>query len=317
MDMKKYVMVFLTIGLLFGCKEEYDFKLADQAPKLVVEGIVTNGPGPYYVRLTLSQSTYTTDNWDSTHRDGSGDYFKPVLDAKVIITDNQGFIDTLIPCKDTFYIHHTWSPDGINLLSDSTLNFYPTAHIFGYYQTNSIVGIPGNTYNLKVLWNGAEYNSSCYMPPVPEIDSVTYEFTPAAIIGKSDFYIPKIWFKDNPSTKDYYLFRTGEGLVWGRSILSDENMKSDIDGLNVFQGETHSWWLNAYPWPGQEYSIEMSSITKEIYDYYQSLIMQFRNDGGVYTPAPASPPTNITNGALGYFRASAVQMVHDTMPNSP
>ncbi len=314
--MKNYSIVFLMIVFLFGCKDEYDFKLADQSPKLVVEGIITDGPGPYYVRLTLSQSTYTTDGLDSTHLYGVGDYFKPVLDAKVVISDNQGIIDTLRPCKDTFYIHHTWTFDGVNYISDSMLYFYPTAHIFGYYQTNSIVGVPGNTYNLKVLWNGAEYNSSCYMPAVPKIDSVTYEFTRGAI-GKEDFYIPKIWFKDNPLTKDYYLFRTSGGMAWGRSVLSDDNMKANISGLNVFQGETHSWWLNSYPWTGQAYSIEMSSITKEIYDYYQALIMQFRNDGGVYTPTPASPPTNITNGAFGYFRASAVQMVHDTMPNSP
>jgi hypothetical protein len=308
----KNITYLLIMMLFFGCKEEFDLRLPDMAPKLVVEGIVTNGPGPHYVRLTLSQSAFLDYTYDSIY--GGGYHFNPILDAKLIISDNLGTSDTLIPCKDTFYVHHSWTYDSITFHNDSSLVFYPTAHLYGYFQTNSIIGIPGNTYYLKVLWNGVEYNSSCFMPPLPKIDSVTYDFTRGAP-GKSDFYIPKIWFKDNPSTKDYYLFKTTGGNAWGRSVLSDDNINSNITGLNVFQGETHSWWLNSYPWPGQVYSIEMSSITKEIYDYYRALIMQFRNDGGIYTPSPASPPTNITNGALGYFRASSIQFVQDTMPD--
>jgi len=305
--------LYLVLILLFGCTEKYDFKFPAQDAKLVVEGIITNNPGPYYVRLTLSKSTFTLNYNDSIGNDFYSDGYTPVLDAKLIISDNHGTTDTLVPCKDTIYNIYTWSPDNIIFYTDTLIQIYPTAHIHGYYQTNKIIGTPGYIYYLKILWQGKEYNSSCYMPPVPEIDSVTYEFTRAAIIGKEDYYIPKIWFKDNPATEDYYLFKTS-GSVWGRSVLSDENIKANITGLNVFQGETHEWWRNGYPWAGYPYKIEMHSITKEIYNYYQALIMQFRNDGGVYTPSPASPPTNITNGAQGYFRASSVQVVQDTMP---
>lgn len=307
-------IVFSLLILVSGCTEKYDFKFPEQDANLVVEGIVTNGPGPHYVRLTLSKSTFELSYNDSTGYSQFNDGYIPVLDATITISDDSGNTDTLIHSPDSAYRYFYWDEAGI--LKDSVMDFNPTAHIFGFYQTNSFIGVPGNTYYLKILWKGKEYNSSCFMPPVPEIDSITYEFTRAAIIGKEDFYIPKIWFKDNPATKDYYLFKTG-GLVWGRSVLSDINIKSNITGLNVFQGETHEWWLNGYPWPGWVYQIEMSSITKEIYDYYQALIMQFRNDGGVYTPSPASPPTNISNGAQGYFSASSVQVVQDTMPESP
>jgi len=309
----KNKILYLLLILFSGCTEKYDFKFSEQAPKLVVEGIVTNGPGPHYVRLTLSKTTFELSFNESTGYSQFDDGYTPVLDATIIISDNHGETDTLIPTSDSAYRYFYWDEAGIQ--RDSVMDFNPKAHIFGFYQTNLLKGVPGNTYYLKVLWNGKEYNSICYMPPVPEIDSVTYEFTKGAI-GKSDFYIPKIWFKDNPATEDYYLFKTS-GWVWGRSVLSDVNMKSNVTGLNVFQGETHEWWRNGYPWAGYPYTIEMSSITKEIYDYYQALIMQFRNDGGVYTPSPASPPTNISNGAQGYFRASSVQVVQDTMPASP
>ena len=58
-----------------------------------------------------------------------------------------------------------------------------------------------------------------------------------------------------------------------------------------------------------DYFIEMHSLTKEGYDYYKVLIQMFKTDGGGYSPSPASPPTNMDNGALGFFRASAVNRV--------
>jgi len=307
-------VLYLLLILLCGCTEEYDFEFPDQAPKLVVEGVVTNESGPYYVRLTLSKTTFELSYNDSLGHNPFDDGYTPVLDATIIISDNHGETDTLIPSPDSITFYNYWIFEGVNY-GDTITEIIPNAHAFGYYQTNSLAGVPGNTYYLKILWKGSEYNSTCYMPPVPEVDSVTYEFRLGAT-GKSNFYVPNIWFKDNPATEDYYLFKT-EGMAWGRSVFSDVNIKSNITGLNVFQGETHEWWRNNYPWPSQNYRIEMSSITKEIYNYYHALIIQFRNDGGVYTPSPASPPTNITNGALGYFRASSLQIVQDTMPASP
>ncbi len=152
------------------------------------------------------------------------------------------------------------------------------------------------------------------MPPVPKIDSLTYSYTLGAT-GKDGYYIPHIWFKDNPATKDYYLFSTtGSGGVWARAVLSDENIRTNIVGLDVFKGKSPDWWMIGYPSAGSFYKITMNSVTKEIFDYYKALISQFRNDGGVYTPSPASLPSNISNEALGYFRASTIQTVKNIMP---
>jgi len=84
--------------------------------------------------------------------------------------------------------------------------------------------------------------------------------------------------------------------------------------LAVFKGETAEWWINSYPRLDDEYRIRMYSITEEGYNYYKALIAQFKNDGGTYSPAPASPPTNIDNGGLGFFRASAVNVIRGKMP---
>ena len=62
-------------------------------------------------------------------------------------------------------------------------------------------------------------------------------------------------------------------------------------------------------WTAQQHWVSLFSLTYEAYLYYKALLSQFENDGGTFKPSPASPPSNISNGALGIFRASAL----DTM----
>ena len=83
-----------------------------------------------------------------------------------------------------------------------------------------------------------------------------------------------------------------------------------MDGLDVCKGISPEYWMTAYPdaYTGY-YFIEMHSLTKQGYDYYKALLQQFRTDGGVYSPTPATPPGNIDNGALGFFKTSAVNRV--------
>lgn len=309
--MVKYFCIILVVLVSASCTEEFPVDFPEREPKLVVEAVVTDQPGPYYVRLTLSKSTFASQNYNDTiNEQWLFDGFEPVLGAKVIISDSKGTIDTLVNSPDSIYGFYRII-DGMRV--DSVLTINPQGHFLGYYQTRKLKGKPGNTYHLKIKWNNREYSSTCFMPPVPSIDSVTYSFTEGAP-GKFNYYIPQIWFKDNPKTKDYYLF-TGIGGVTNGITLNDELINEKVSGLDVFKGVWLEWWTNSYPMPGMYYKIELNSVTKELYDYYNALVMQVRNDGGVYSPSPASPPSNISNGALGYFRASAVQIVEDTLPD--
>jgi hypothetical protein len=305
--------IFIIIAVLFivlcSCTEEFKVDLSDIDSKLVVECSLLNTDSIHYVKLSLSKASFLSIDTDTTWF-GIINKYPPVTDALVIISDDIGTIDTLVGEPDSVYY---WNP----LLNDSILRLNDYSLSKGYYSTRKLKVSSGITYSLNIQWTGTSYQSSCYMPFVPTIDSVGYAYTQGET-GKSNYYIPYIWFKDNPNTKDYYLFITNMGSgVWPRAILSDEFLKYNVDGIDVFKGESVDYWRNAYPTEahyGFPYKIEMHAITEEIYDYYKALISQFRNDGGVYTPSPASPPSNISNGALGYFRASSVQVVEDIMP---
>jgi hypothetical protein len=47
----------------------------------------------------------------------------------------------------------------------------------------------------------------------------------------------------------------------------------------------------------------MYSVDRKTYHFYKALIDQFNNDGGAFSPTPATPDGNISGNAIGIFRA--------------
>ena len=321
--MRNLFIVFILCFFTNSCIDYYDLNLKANEPRLVVEGVITNQDGPYLIRLTKSRLIFTYDNsvasnpalnyndtiYPFSKYTPRGDGAEAIQNAKIFITDQNTFItDTLVKCSEGKWHYMN---DSIHNDFSSYFEVADTSILFGYYKTSKLKGIVGHTYSLTVRWQDKEYHAESYMPPVPEIDSVHFNYTKGEI-GKNDFNIPLIYFKEPQNERNYYLFITpGGGRVWTYSILSDEYLKDYVNGLDVCKGVSPDYWMTAYPDENtiKYFSIEMHSLTKDAYDYYNGLLQQFRTDGGGYSPNPASPPTNLDNGALGFFRASAVNRV--------
>jgi hypothetical protein len=77
------VLCFLGIILSSACQKVINVDLNEAAPKIVIEGLITDRPGSYVVTLSSSGSYFNQP------------VLPPVSGAKVIITDNLGTIDTL------------------------------------------------------------------------------------------------------------------------------------------------------------------------------------------------------------------------------
>lgn len=306
--------LFILIFIYFitnSCIDDYALNFKTDEARLVVDGAITNKNEPYIIFLTKSLAQLSSDSYENRKYNSYLNSYvgaEYINDAKVYITDiNESVTDTLVK----FWSKNRFLPDNADELyihsSDST-------YYYGCYQTTKLRGIPGHTYALTIKWQNKEYHAESYMPPVPPLDSVQFNFTKGEV-GKEDYNIPLIFFKEPQNERNYYLFITpGSNRVWPYSILSDEYLKEYVNGLDVCKGVAPDYWMTAYPyvWDGRlfdDYFIEMHSLTKEAYEYYKVLIQQFRTDGGGYSPSPASPPTNLDNGALGFFRASAVNRV--------
>jgi hypothetical protein len=81
----------LTVLIFSGCQEVINVDLNEAAPRIVIEGLINDGPGPYKVMISMSGSYFNQP------------VLPPVSGAEVIITDNTGTIDTLTEAKPGIY----------------------------------------------------------------------------------------------------------------------------------------------------------------------------------------------------------------------
>ena len=304
---------FVTVSALLlasSCTEEFDLELKGE-PKLVIEMQITNRKPPYHTQLIKSKSNYNLmPEFERGDEFIKADYEK-VSDALIIVSDvESGVIDTLALCPDSVlrwddYLEEYYYEESDSKGSD------------GHYITTKIVGIPEHTYRLRVEWQGNVYTSECKMPKAVTIDTITsYREADKFKDGAGAGFIPYLWFHDDPTTSNYYVF---ESLVycsefWGINIMNDERVSSDnICGIDAYSGEAPNGYTRNTIISGTHMSkergydlVSLYSVTKEVYDYYDSLIKQIRYDGGNHSPSPASAPTNIKGGALGVFNAASV-----------
>jgi hypothetical protein len=83
MMLKKYFSAILLGVFLLGCDKEITLPLDENQSKLVIDAVVTDEMGPYYVKLTKSVAVSAASK------------FPEVSNALVIMKDNFGLSDTL------------------------------------------------------------------------------------------------------------------------------------------------------------------------------------------------------------------------------
>ncbi|OJJ21107.1 hypothetical protein BKI52_11095 [marine bacterium AO1-C] len=303
-----YISQIILLALAsVSCEERIDSALLTGDPVITINGMITNQPGPYYVRITKSVTdlTKTTDRVFLNK-------FDPVHQAVVTINDDHGNIDTLKP----------WKVDG-----------EPDWLKGGVYHTTHLQGVVGRTYTLTVVHEGGVYQAVATIPAAPlAIDEVKYAKSKDQI---NDSRVPLVSFQEPQQQKDYYRFFyrpyginpvTHElSLIGGYSpgpnnfwqlispqffIFDDQLLTTHVVDLKLEDESLTSQELfppSAHPF-GLKTKVEMEihTITKEAYEYFSAV-----KENLLFTPnqpfgtAPASPPTNISNGGLGFFTASS------------
>jgi hypothetical protein len=81
--MNKYISLIIATFFFASCTKEIDIDLNTSSPQLVIEGNISDMPGPYTVKLSK------TVNFSDSNT------YPPVTGALVIISDNTGVTDTL------------------------------------------------------------------------------------------------------------------------------------------------------------------------------------------------------------------------------
>jgi hypothetical protein len=265
MILKRGVLPIILAPVFFiGCQKIVSIDLNNANPRLVIEGIVTDQPGPYSVKLSMSGDYFAPSL-----------YFPPVSNALIVMTDNFGQTDTL------------------------------KENTSGTYLSSTLLGVPGSTYTLYVSSQGKQYNATSSMPKKVLIDTL-YSVVRNQSRGEGPGYDIYVAFKDPPELGNYYRINATSSVVIPTDSIDGRRYRLYTDKLtngNEMQERIRAGRLVV---TGDTITVDLMSIDKAAYDYYNTLNDILMSDRAPTSLSPANPTTNINNGSLGHFAAYTI-----------
>lgn len=271
---RKICYFCLTVVMLTSaCREIIDLELPGDGSQLVIQGFLTYWKdAPQKNNCAVILST--TGNYYDENT------FNPVTTATVKVTDHSNNITYLL----------------------SPLKNHP-----GLYQNAAMPIDSGHTYSLQVHYNQQEYEATGTVLPVAELDSFSYQYQEKRPFQKEGYYFYFSGRTPKERGINYYRF-----LIYKNDSLynqprdyliqHDEFLKEKIDTLQLA-----NYAFDA----GDTVYIEMYSLNKNIYEYYNELLELLYNDGGLFSSPPRNPTSNINNVTnperppLGFFQVSS------------
>jgi Domain of unknown function (DUF4249) len=311
--MKIYFAFIVLFVFCMGCIDQVNFETDGYQYKLIVDGSISNVPGPYKVKLFKSKQYTEPDETEPTYA------------TKVSIVEQGGkTVD----------------------LKEKEIGIYETDSI-------ALRGEVGKTYYIKIIGlNGKTYQSKpeTILPPVP-IDTYKIDFS-KDLLDLKPFKL-SIVTQDPATKGNLYQWKWAhyDSTTACRKILKpDRERKEFVPGERrpppiVYVGATpccnkEKCWeydpcldclytasdaltngntivtpVGAFPFDMlKPYFIifEQFSISPEYFQFLKIIQTQIVNSGGIFDNAPAKVPGNIFNindpneDVLGYFSASGL-----------
>ena len=242
---------------------------------------------------------------------GSVDSLVPVVEAiwsdrpfynEVKLTLAQDYFDTtetkVIKDADVYILNSTTK-------EEIPFKFDPQSKSYRSIVQGKVAEI-GESYQLYVGWNENQFISEGIMLAPPVVDSLTYQYEEERLFRDEGYYIKvygKIPFEEN----NYYRIR----------VIENDTLKNDRDDYLLFDDSfglaffENGLELNYDFEEGDEVRLELYRLNKGPYNYFTQLVNLLYNDGGLFSPPPQNPDTNIKvisgdSDVLGYFSVTPI-----------
>lgn len=263
----------ISLTMLTSCEETVRLDLDQYADKVVIEGLVTNDADYQFIKVTR-----TADFYEPGHT-------PRITDATVTVTDDLG--------NEFTFIHNpNESEDSLGI----------------YVPQTPFTGEIGRTYKLRVETDGEVYEAQDQLLAVTAIDSLKYKVDEDEKEDpefKGRYFNVLLFTKEPQDETNFYFFKffRNDSLKYESDTdiyySDDEFLSENINGVES------PMYFSA----GDHCRVEMYSISRRGYVYYNDLFNLLNNDGGgMFGSVPASPRTNLSNGALGFFQVSALDV---------
>ena len=261
----------LLLAVITGCTERIELELDETYSRLVVDGEFTDEVKAHRVRLTMSGGYF------------GGEPDLPVRGASVKISDSQS----------TWVLKESLQEPG------------------NYYTDPTVCGKEGETCTLEIELsheiNGhILYSASSQIFPVRPLDSIGIRWVPQWEVWEIQCYA------QDPPTRDFYMF----DLLRNDTLLTDTVNERFVTDDRLYNGSYTNGVGIGYlspsdgedVRPGDKITVRMGRITEEYYDYYWQVISETGYNNPLFGGPPANIRGNISNGAMGFFSAYAVEM---------
>jgi len=213
-----------------------------------------------------------------------------LTDQKIIISKSVGYSEPGVYPKISGAV--------VTVNDDKGSRYTFTEKTPGVY-VQAMRGVPGNTYNMSVTIDGKTYTASSKMPNLIKLDSIGIESN--NFFGK-ERKNAAAYLSDPANEINFYRFNLYVNNIISNRIYVNNDRLTNGNKLRIqlFYGTDDE--DNDGLKSGDQITVEAESIDTHVFDYWYSLSQQ-TGRGPNQGTTPANPPSNISNGALGYFSA--------------
>lgn len=192
----------------------------------------------------------------------------------------------------------------------NTYRFNETATGSGLYSFGPLRGVSGRTYTMRITVDGQTYTATSVMPTPVRTDSLTLS---KITFGSNSRTIVSVNFTDPRNVANQYRFiQYINGKQVNRIYVIDDRL---TDGNRIKQDlyfDDDDFETDKLV-SGDVARVEIQCIDKPVFTYFFTFRQQSRGGPGGGT-TPGNPPSNIDNGALGYFSAHTFQTIEIKIP---
>jgi Domain of unknown function (DUF4249) len=314
--MKKVSILFLCCLLFSSCIDRINIEVPDSySSQLVVDGVITDEPGPYTINLSLASRI-----------EGFLPFRKLVSADKVTLFDNAGNSEVLEETERGIY---QTKPDGIQ-------------------------GMVGREYHIEIEWDGKVYESlPDMMSPAGNVDSIYYELESFQPVDAPTRYGFRVYTDAQGVPDSDNLFRwkhTGTFVIFTQPEIHRSPRDCSLDIRPCAYNDPYGGctccqcWVTQYDekpyvsdnqfiiggkfkrieagfvsieyYPFQityRMEVKQMSLSRVAFDYWKTLQTQKEGANSLFQPPTGKTRTNIfakdgSAEAQGIFYASAVKL---------
>lgn len=172
----------------------------------------------------------------------------------------------------------------------------------GVYENLHISGIPGHTYQLKVMIEGHVFTASSQMPAPVAFDAL---YVSRASVAGRNRVVANVGYRDPQEPGNSYNFvQYVNGEQRPDIFVNNDNLSNGRDVFLALYSPAEIREEDDLK-EGDSLYVEMQCIDPNVYKFWYSL--NTGASGSDVLATPSNPVSNVTGGALGYFSAHTVQ----------